>query len=249
MNPAKRPIVDEDHEWSPDHELRLPIDAQDLPDFGHWVNWNGYHYGNPTGPHEQQIGDILHAKGGPHFAYDFAAYFNQKMRSIILGLPPKLPIRAIADGFVVDILDASYLTSITLAHSEKMPNDLRERLTSDYGHVVPVDGLAFGDRVKTGEVFAHLFADEVPEEGTDKFARLVHLHFNLFDSDNSRRLNPPDPVNIFGADLLSKQKGAPQGCSHFTVDQQINVPVFIANYRKLIINGFEVKNANPFVYG
>ena len=78
--------------WTPNFRVSLPFWAVDISGFEKWVNWNGF---------RQKASIASYFTGiDTHSGFDFAAFVNDK-NECILGLNSKTPIRAIADGIVI----------------------------------------------------------------------------------------------------------------------------------------------------
>ncbi len=180
----------------------LPIDARDLDGFHSWVLWNGFHEN--------------------HRAFDFAAYLS-KDGIMILGLPEKTPIRAIADGIVAQVAinpyeAGNYFNFVNIEHGEGTGR------FSSYHHVIPL--VRGGQSVKRGESIATLYKDP-----GDTIGRLVHLHFEICREWGYRERGI-DPAILFPE--LARISCVPQGALDFTVEGLTYQPkVEIANFQEL----------------
>ncbi len=193
--------------WTPDLDIILPVDGSDIPYFKDWVNWSGW-------------------KGydDDHKAYDFSAYLTHDDK-VVLGLPKKTPVRAVADGIVKQISDGlaegvPYACFLNLEHGREGSG-----LFTQYHHIVPV--VEEGQRVKKGDIIATLYKDPGDEEG-----QLVHLHFQMWHGWNTgnRMCNPED---IYPS--IRKNKAYPQGSSDFRILGFYRKPdIHIANFKRLL---------------
>lgn len=141
--------------------MGLPIDSSEIPDFEHWVNFNGFSH--------------------RHDGYDFAAYLT-KTGKVILGLPDKTKIRAAADGVVYSIFKHNwgYEEMVWIKHEKSSYGGL----TSGYCHVTP--SVEIGTEVKKGDVIGIPWKDSEKEDR----GPLVHLHFMIKNSFQSESVDP-----------------------------------------------------------
>lgn len=210
----RRKIDDETTEWTDDLETTLPIEGLEIPSFKAWINWNGFQY-NP----ETDEG---------HKGFDFAAYLTSDNR-VVLGLPPDVRVRAVADGVVRQIrseIIGEYLRYISIEHGREGSG-----LFSAYGHIVPL--VDVGAQVKKGDVIGTLYKDPGEEEG-----RLVHCHLELTHgwdkgSNQNRRANPA----VLDSSLY-RFNAVPQGSVNFSIPLLPEVKIDYANFRVVKV-GFE----------
>lgn len=126
------PITPNTPEWEPNLDVALPIDTRDIPDFAGWVNWNGFNLDKRT--------------RFVHDGFDFAAYYTTQGQ-IVFGLPKGLPIRAMADGTVVNDRQGegkmAYYSSVQIEHGHNaaLMSTVGSGLLSDYVHVLPAEGI------------------------------------------------------------------------------------------------------------
>ncbi|MCX6812596.1 MAG: M23 family metallopeptidase [Candidatus Berkelbacteria bacterium] len=163
-------------------DVVLPIDGSEIPDFQKWVNWNGF---RPN-----------------HSGIDFAAYLNNR-NELIIGLQEGLPVRAIADGEVQQVIDCygPYGTTVDIFHGE-----LNDSADSRYTHVVPC--VEQGKKISKGEIIGTLYKDKKIGE-----QRLVHLHLALYNSWKIAQSRPfADPEIVFGAEnfIECDSSGSPE---------------------------------------
>ncbi len=205
----KKEVTENTTIWTSDLDIVLPINGSDIKGFEEWVNWSGW-------------------KGysDKHLAFDFASYLSTDGKCVI-GLPEETPVRAIADGIVVQISrglteNVPYATFINVEHGKPGSG-----LFSAYHHVVPI--VKQGQEVKKGEVIATLYKDEGNEIG-----RLVHLHFMITHGWNvkDRYCNPEE---IYP--LIAKYRAEPQGsldCKIAGLEKQPKI--YIANFKEVTVN-------------
>lgn len=216
---SRRPINEETKEWMRDLDTQLPILGTDIPNFKHWINWNGFQLDRNTGQ--------------GHEGFDFAAYLTTDDK-IILGLPPETKIRAVADGRIAQVshgFGGPYGYFINVEHGKE-----GEGMFAGYHHVAPK--LEQGSEVKKGDIIATLYKDPGEYEG-----RLVHLHFNLVSAYGTRGTSitggglnsrADDPMVIDSS--IYKYSAIPQGNKNFTVAELPNVEIKIANFSVLKVN-------------
>lgn len=202
----RRKIDDETTEWTAKLEATLPIEGLEIPSFKAWINWNGFQYNPETD------------KG--HKGFDFAAYLTTDNR-VVLGLPPDVRVRAVADGVVRQIRSGfgEYLRYISIEHGGEDSG-----LFSAYGHIVPL--VDVGTQVKKGDVIGTLYKDPGEEEG-----RLVHCHLELTHgwgkgSNQDRRANP-----VVLDSSLYRFKAVPQSSVNFSVPLLPEARIEYANFR------------------
>ncbi|MBI2594478.1 M23 family metallopeptidase [Candidatus Curtissbacteria bacterium] len=218
---VKKSITEETKEWSPELDTALPVNESDIPGFKAWVNWNGFQLDRDTG------------RG--HDGFDFAAYLTTDNR-IVFGLPSDTPIRAIADGEVVQILSneltgGEYGAQINIEHGKRNGG-----MFSAYVHIKP--SIKHGAVVKKGDIIGTLHKDPGEEEG-----RLVHLHMMLTSAYGTRG------TSIVGGGLRKRQDNpgiidpeiykylaTPQGSANFRVVEFPNVTPENANFRVIRVN-------------
>ncbi len=188
--------------WSPGMNIELPVRGEDIKYFKEWVNWNCY--------------------SNEHDGFDFAAYINSKGKCV-LGLPAETPIRAIADGAVMQVSQGltegdGYGTWITIEHGKESYR------VSQYHHVNPL--VDWDQHVKKGDVIATLHKDNGSSEG-----RLVHLHLCLYDWPENIKRRGIDPEQIFPE--VARLKAYPQGRKNFSIPNGKKIKVVHANFRNL----------------
>lgn len=195
--------------WSKQNAC-LPILGKDIPNFKHWVLWNGFSRG--------------------HQGFDFAAYLTADNKCI-LGLSAETPVRAVADGTVFQVQEQShglaYAAFINIEHGETGSGML-----SSYDHVMPL--VKCNEKVKKGQIIAKLYKDK-----GNTYGRLVHLHFTMangFGVTPSTMFEALllNPLVVFPE--LSRYKCVPQGKARFNISG-IRTPVEIVktNFDKLDI--------------
>lgn len=206
-------------------DLSPPIDPKDIPNFAGWINWNGF---NVQGDR-------------PHYGFDYAACLTTDER-IVFGLPNGCPVRAIADGRVISVVQgpgtARNYFSIVIEHSPnpEMPAFNGSGLCSGYVHVYPEEEI-MGKLVEKGDVIGHIVADDPKNEGN----YLPHLHIELYDPDSFSIHRPygrrRDPAQIIPISTPNHVPPGEQGKPIFTVPSLPKTPIIIANgYRSIVIN-------------
>ncbi|MBI4918622.1 M23 family metallopeptidase [archaeon] len=207
---SNKPVVKKTDVWTPDLDLVLPINGDQIPGFSRLVNWSGW-------------------KGyeDDHLAHDFAAYIDSS-GNCVLGLPEQTEVRAVADGVVIQVSQGlcegdGYATFINIEHGPKGGEKF-----SSYHHVNPL--VKYDQSVQKGEVIATLHKDSGTIEG-----RLVHLHFELVNGWNvakGYRARHVDPGCIFPK--LTDLTAAPQGKLEFKINGKSPKKIVIANFEKLL---------------
>ncbi len=210
----KKTIKTNTRRWSRDLDIALPIRDSDIHGFRKWVNWNGYKE--------------------DHYAFDFAAYIDSNGRCV-LGLPPEIPVRAIADGTVIKVKGVdvfghgSYFSQIDMEHGNGM--------RSTYCHLNPL--VMYGKSVKKGDAIATLYKEDGCETG-----RLVHLHLEL---NNGSAVWPYfiDPTELFPE--INELVATPWESKSFEIPQLNPQPeIHIANFRNLRETFQDKTNRKPF---
>ena len=206
---AERKLTKETRVWTSTLDLSMPILTSDLPNFKSWINWSGF-----KGYSER------------HIAFDFAAYLDKK-GNCILGLPEKTPIKAVADGTVVQISSGlagqgvPYACFINIEHANEGSG-----LFSAYHHVKP--SIKAGSKVKKGDIIATLYKDPGSEE-----EKLVHLHFELRNGWGIKNRDV-DPATIFPK--INEYSAEPQGKENFVISGLKRPNIIIANFKKLLLD-------------
>ena len=219
----KRKIDNSTKEWASTLETVLPIDTKDIPHFQSWINWNGF----SLDPAQKE-----------HTGFDFAAYQDTN-GNIVFGLPERTPIRAVADGRILQVMDSpewsggGYATMVSIEHGA---ND--SGMASRYTHVIPRKHFAPGTEIKQGEIIGTLFKDPGNQQG-----RLVHLHLELIDGWGTHGTNAVlggglnkrlrDPIIL--EDNLKKHQAIPQGSSQFTVPGLPDSNIITAHFQRVLI--------------
>ena len=176
-------------EWGPFADIVFPIDTTQIRNFDRWICWNGFREG--------------------HKGYDFAAYLNTK-KVIVLGLPGGFPVRAVADGRVIQAVPepfgVAYGGFINIEHGGE-----NSGMFSSYHHIIPS---VKNTSTRKGEIIGYLYQNKA-----DKIVqgRIVHLHFELTDSWEVRNTGDNvDPAKIFPE--ISRIIARPQGDPKFEVE-------------------------------
>ncbi|MEK7680120.1 MAG: peptidoglycan DD-metalloendopeptidase family protein, partial [Deltaproteobacteria bacterium] len=213
-DPASSPvekITSDTKIWTPDLDIVSPIDVSFIENFRGWLNWNGFGIANG------------------HSAFDFAAYLTSG-DGAVLGLPENTPVRAVADGTVLQVLwpykdpSRGYEGLINIGHGE-ITLTLGDSMLSSYTHLIPL--VQQGQKVRKREIIGKLYKDPGSEKG-----RLVHLHLELGNAWSMTRLRGVDPALI----LFARENlpvCLPQGNAHFTISGRENTSIRIANFRNL----------------
>ena len=193
----------ESREWLPGLDITPPIAGEDIPGFKAWVGWNGY--------------------GMNHKGLDFAAYLNDK-DELVIGLPPETPVRAVADGEIIQTGDylGRYATFINIAHGNPSDN-----IYSCYHHVSSEKRET--RMVRKGEIIGHLYKDKGEDEG-----RLVHLHFSLTNAWDISNRYEIDPLKVFDQ-LQMIQTRSPKSINPELIDREQPKNIRIAHFKKLLV--------------
>lgn len=159
-------------------EFLEPVDSRLLEGFKDWVAWLPF-------------GRLCPGDGGQHPGYDYAAYLTNH-GVCRFGLPDNMPVRAIADGNVMFVLEKGYSGSIYINHAINKNGAKRneEMLMGNYGHVI--SSVEEGDFVKRGQVIGHLFNDD----NSELFPRLSHLHFGI-EIESEGKFFQLNPLRLF----------------------------------------------------
>ena len=202
----RRPITSRTTRWSPELNIIPPIDPRQIPHFKCWINWNGF--------------------SREHIGLDFAAYLDDVGR-IILGLPARIEIKAVADGVVALVWGPGgplpYGNYVYLEHGRK-----KGGLLSTYHHVVPL--VEDNQEVKQGETIATLYKDPGKKSG-----KLVHLHFSFENSWKEPERQIVDPAHLFPG--LMPLDAEPQGEAQFKISQlKDKPPIVAANFKEVLVH-------------
>lgn len=169
--------------WRSDNDLVLPINGSDIPGFVGWVSMNPF-----TGVGREE-----------HDGHDFGAYLRDDGK-VVVGLPDKTPVRAVAKGKVIQYLcggmtGGQYGALLNVEHS-----DTGSGVFSRYVHVI--SKAAVNATVEPGEEIAMIGARN------SAFNPLYHLHLSLTEGWNVKdRFRDPAIIDPSIVSISSPQQG------------------------------------------